>query len=142
MSYLLYEQKPNKAPDREAQIGLDAFQDMLPGNTCFGCGPANERGLRIKSYWDNDDSDVAVAQAYRDVGRQIGSAPVTYQSTGGRDLNYREPALLSQTASLRARVAEARDTKSRISCELCSGGTLCATSHIVAVRVPMEWNDV
>ena len=29
----------------------DAFQDQIPDNHCFGCGPDNEAGLRIKSYW-------------------------------------------------------------------------------------------
>ena len=29
-----------------------AFQDLIPGNNCFGCGPSNAQGLRIKSYWD------------------------------------------------------------------------------------------
>lgn len=28
-----------------------AFQDRMPGNHCFGCGPGVERGLRIKSFW-------------------------------------------------------------------------------------------
>lgn len=28
-----------------------AFQDRIPGNHCFGCGPANEGGLQIKSFW-------------------------------------------------------------------------------------------
>lgn len=28
-----------------------AFQDRMPDNHCFGCGPHNEGGLRIKSYW-------------------------------------------------------------------------------------------
>lgn len=28
-----------------------AFQDQIPNNHCFGCGPDNEQGLRIKSYW-------------------------------------------------------------------------------------------
>ena len=28
-----------------------AFQDLIPGIHCFGCGPDNEEGLRIKSYW-------------------------------------------------------------------------------------------
>lgn len=30
------------------------FQDYLPGNTCFGCGSANQHGLQIKSFWDGD----------------------------------------------------------------------------------------
>ena len=28
-----------------------AFQDGMPHNHCWGCGPDNEKGLRIKSYW-------------------------------------------------------------------------------------------
>ncbi|MFC6979328.1 hypothetical protein [Microbulbifer taiwanensis] len=32
-----------------------AIQDQIPGNHCFGCGPDNDRGLRIKSYWSDDD---------------------------------------------------------------------------------------
>ncbi|MGD8568595.1 MAG: hotdog domain-containing protein [Gammaproteobacteria bacterium] len=30
------------------------FQQYLPGDHCFGCGPRNEHGLQIKSYWDGD----------------------------------------------------------------------------------------
>lgn len=34
----------------------DYFQDHMPENVCFGCGNANHDGLKIKSYWDGDDS--------------------------------------------------------------------------------------
>jgi acyl-coenzyme A thioesterase PaaI-like protein len=33
-----------------------AFQDAIPGNHCYGCGPANPDGLHIKSYWEGDES--------------------------------------------------------------------------------------
>lgn len=33
-----------------------AFQDQIPGNHCYGCGPHNAQGLRIKSYWDGDEA--------------------------------------------------------------------------------------
>ena len=26
----------------------------MPGDHCFGCGPNNDHGLQIKSYWDGD----------------------------------------------------------------------------------------
>ena len=32
-----------------------AFQDQIPGNHCFGCGPSNPQGLQIKSFWQGDD---------------------------------------------------------------------------------------
>jgi len=33
-----------------------AIQDLLPGNHCWGCGPDNPRGLRIKSYVEGDET--------------------------------------------------------------------------------------
>jgi acyl-coenzyme A thioesterase PaaI-like protein len=35
---------------------LTAFQDQIPDNHCFGCGPHNQAGLRIKSHWRDDVS--------------------------------------------------------------------------------------
>jgi acyl-coenzyme A thioesterase PaaI-like protein len=33
-----------------------SLQDTYaPGNRCFGCGPANEKGLRIKSFVEGDE---------------------------------------------------------------------------------------
>ena len=39
-------------------MGADApqaIQDQISGNHCFGCGPRNEGGLQIKSYWTGDN---------------------------------------------------------------------------------------
>lgn len=33
-----------------------AFQDLIPRNHCWGCGPDNEHGLHIKSYWAGDET--------------------------------------------------------------------------------------
>ena len=33
-----------------------AFQDLGSVSHCHGCGPDNERGLQIKSYWDGDEA--------------------------------------------------------------------------------------
>jgi acyl-coenzyme A thioesterase PaaI-like protein len=35
-----------------------AFQDLIPGIHCFGCGPDNPEGLRIKSYWADENTAV------------------------------------------------------------------------------------
>jgi hypothetical protein len=40
-----------------ATVG-DALQDAWPDASCFGCGPANPRGLHIKSYWSEDGTEV------------------------------------------------------------------------------------
>lgn len=39
-----------------------AFQDQGTVRHCHGCGPDNEHGLRIKSYWDGDEA-VAIWRA-------------------------------------------------------------------------------
>jgi acyl-coenzyme A thioesterase PaaI-like protein len=30
---------------------VEAFQDLIPYNHCWGCGPLNDKGLHFKSYW-------------------------------------------------------------------------------------------
>ena len=35
-----------------------AFQDQIPNNHCFGCGPENSDGLQIKSYWEGEDQSI------------------------------------------------------------------------------------
>lgn len=40
----------------------EAFQDRLPWNHCWGCGPANPEGLRLKSRWEAERTGVAVAR--------------------------------------------------------------------------------
>jgi acyl-coenzyme A thioesterase PaaI-like protein len=45
--------------DRESPVRSDAFQDLIPHNHCFGCGPNNPKGLRIKSNWSGNQLSVA-----------------------------------------------------------------------------------
>ena len=35
---------------------MNAIQDSIPHNHCYGCGPENPDGLQIKSYWDGKES--------------------------------------------------------------------------------------
>lgn len=54
-----------------AETGQEALQDAWPNATCYGCGPANPRGLQIKSYWDADGETVVCRfkpQPYQNAG--------------------------------------------------------------------------
>lgn len=42
----------------EQPLYRGALQDIWVNGTCFGCGPANPRGLQIKSYWAEDGREV------------------------------------------------------------------------------------
>lgn len=33
-----------------------AFQDQIPDNFCYGCGPGNPQGLHLKSFWEGEQS--------------------------------------------------------------------------------------
>ena len=33
----------------------NAIQDAMPINHCYGCGPANPAGLKLKSYWSSNE---------------------------------------------------------------------------------------
>jgi len=32
-----------------------ALQDIWPQGTCYGCGPANQHGFHLKSFWSDDE---------------------------------------------------------------------------------------
>ena len=41
-----------------------AFQKLMPGNGCFGCGPENPDGLRIESFWKSVAPDAEAVCTY------------------------------------------------------------------------------
>lgn len=45
--------------DRESAVRPTPFQDRLPHNHCFGCGPENPNGLHVKSSWSDNNKSVA-----------------------------------------------------------------------------------
>lgn len=149
-----------------------ALQDQIPNNHCFGCGPHNQQGLQIKSYWTADGGTrceftpqphhcagptrylnggviatvidchticTAIADGYRQAGREVGSGEKIWFATGRLDVQYKAPAIIGKPVVLMANVVERGERKTLLHCTLSSGGRLCATADVVAVRVPDEW---
>lgn len=55
----------------------DALQDLVaPDGVCFGCGTKNENGLRIKSYWCDDN--VHVITTHTPDSRYVGWPSLLY----------------------------------------------------------------
>lgn len=123
-----------------------AIQDRLyPDLTCFGCGPANDRGLQLKSYregelivarftpWPEHDNGIGFlnggiiatlldchsAAAVFDIADQNGWERLGGSAfsfiTAGIDVEYLRPAPLDDTVELRARILSAREPE--IVCE-------------------------
>ncbi len=95
----------------------------------------------IASIVDCHSICTAIADAYNDEGRDIGTDPVIWYATGSLQVRYKRPAPIVGPVSLRARITEKTERKTVLSCSVVSGGEECAVGEVVAVRVPPEWLD-
>jgi acyl-coenzyme A thioesterase PaaI-like protein len=44
-------------PDLDwSEVTRQSFQDRMVYNHCWGCGPTNDQGLQIKSYWQGEEA--------------------------------------------------------------------------------------
>jgi acyl-coenzyme A thioesterase PaaI-like protein len=140
-----------------------SLQDTYaPSMTCFGCGPANVRGLKIKSFARGDE---VVAdwipephhQAFPNVlnGGIIGTLldchgnwtachhlmikrgadkpPCTV--TAEYSIALKRPTPMDGPVHLSARVVESSDDRATVEGELTAGGRVCATCRGVFVAV-------
>jgi acyl-coenzyme A thioesterase PaaI-like protein len=144
-----------------------SFQDKGAVLHCYGCGADNEKGLRIKSFWDGDEAvcrfqpephlcggrreivnggvvatlidchslNLAVARAYKDEGRAIGSAPPIGYVTGNLSVAYLKPTPIDATLELRARIQKIEGRKAWVECTLSAGGEVCARGEVLGIRV-------
>jgi len=141
-----------------------SLQDRYaPNNKCFGCGPANEQGLRIKS---RVEGDVVVAEwtpspqyeaftgmlnggivgalldchsnwtaAWHLMNKQGASTPPC-TVTAEFHVKMKRPTPTNGPVHLRAKVVESTDDRAVIDAELEAGGKVTATCRgtFVAVR--------
>ena len=134
-----------------------------PNTICFGCGPANGKGLRLKSYLDDDvvlaDFDpLPEHQAFPGVvnGGIIGSlfdchmnwtAAQAIMATNGLDhlpvtvtadfhVRLRRPTPFPATLHLKAWVVSVDGSKAKIEAEMTAGDKVTATgtANFVAVE--------
>jgi acyl-coenzyme A thioesterase PaaI-like protein len=141
-----------------------SLQDRFaPNNACFGCGPANPHGLRIKSFVEGDAvvctwQPATMHEAFPGmlnggiVGalldchcnwtaawhlmRQAGAEHPPCTVTAEYTIRLRRPTPTNGPVLLRATVAELQADRARISGTLEAGGRVCATCDglFVAVR--------
>lgn len=151
-----------------------AFQDQLPGNHCWGCGPEVTTGLRLQSFWSHREGGLAVcdwkprpefaagpqhivyggtlasiidchgiwtaiATAYLQADRPIGSEPRLWYATASLKVNYLLPTPIDESLHLEAIVTETSNRKSLVSCTLSAAGETTVTADMVAVLVRPEW---
>jgi acyl-coenzyme A thioesterase PaaI-like protein len=142
---------------------MESLQDTYaPGNRCFGCGPANDQGLRIKS---RPEGDALVAdwtpsphhEAFPGVlnggiigalldchsnwtaawhlMNRAGAAAPPCTVTAEFHVKLRRPTPLQAPLRLRATVVESTEDRATVEATLESGGALCATCRGTFVAV-------
>jgi len=82
--------------------------------------------------------NLAIARAYRDEGRAIGSAPRIAYVTGNLNVSYLRPAPIDATLELRARVQKIDGRKAWIECTLSAAGDVCARGEVLGIRVERD----
>jgi uncharacterized protein (TIGR00369 family) len=131
--------------------------------TCFGCGPANEQGLRLRSFARGDDEAVCEWQPQKHHeafpgmlnGGIIGAlidchanwtaawhlmrragldAPPT-TVTAEYSVKFLRPTPADAPVRLTARVVEAKEDRAVVEVELAAGGKVCATGRGTFVAV-------
>ena len=141
----------------------EALQDRYaPNNECFGCGPANPKGLRIKSRVEGDevvaeftpephhlafagivnggiigtllDCHCNWTAAWHLMQRQ-GAASPPCTVTAEYTVKLRRPTPTDAPVTLRARVVESTDDRATVAGTLTAGGKVCATCEGVFVAV-------
>jgi acyl-coenzyme A thioesterase PaaI-like protein len=133
-----------------------------PQSICFGCGPANEKGLRIRSFVDGGelvldwtpeeqhqafpgmlnggiigvliDCHMNWTAAHHLMVRSVADKPpVTV--TAEFSVKLQRPTPSGQPVHLRARVMESSADRAMVEASLSSGGTVCATGRGTFVAV-------
>lgn len=142
-----------------------AIQDQLPDQPCWGCGPHNPHGLRIKSYWSGDSTICTwqpephyagwpgvlnggilaslvdchcVCTAISDARANGDSDQPVAFATGSLSISYLHPVPIDATVELRARITERSARKTRVECTVMAAGELCARAEVLAIRVVDE----
>ena len=133
-----------------------------PRNRCFGCGPANEKGLRIKSHeegeglvarWEPEPHHEAYAgmlsggimgalldchsnwAAAIHLMRKAGKDAPPCTVTASLEVRYLRPTSAKEGVVLKARVTESGTDRATVEASLEAGGKVTATSRAVFVAV-------
>jgi acyl-coenzyme A thioesterase PaaI-like protein len=83
----------------------------------------------------------AIANAYREEGRELNTEPFIWYVTASLKVDYIRPTLLNEPVTLRARVKKKNGRKTVVNCSLISKGEECVRGEVIAVRVSPDWYE-
>jgi len=144
-------------------VAVEALQERYsPGSICFGCGPANERGLHVRSFVEGDEVVASwqpephhqafpgmlnggivgalldchsnwTAAHHLMVKAGLDAPPCTV--TADYAIKLKRPTPVDAPVHLRARVVESSDDRAVIEATMTSGDVVTATCRGTFVAV-------
>ena len=101
------------------------------------CGGSREivNGGIIACLIDCHSLNLAIAHAYRNEGRPIGSRPGIGYVTGNLNVSYLRPTPIDKPLHLRARIKRLEGRKVWVECTLSADGEVCATGEVLGIRL-------
>ncbi|NJD27842.1 MAG: PaaI family thioesterase [Chloroflexi bacterium] len=143
--------------------GTSLQERLAPAGRCFGCGPANERGLRIRSFESDDGTVVAEWRprpeheafdgfvnggilgtlidchsnwtAIAALMARSGSPTPPSTVTAELSIRFRKPTPSDQPVRVVGRVVDLRDDRATVETTVESGGALTASGRASFVSV-------
>jgi len=119
--------------------GRSATAVFLP-HARFAAGPLHVlNGGIIATLLDCHGVCTAMARAYDDERRAIGSHPDIWYATTSMTVDYLRPTPIGDEVELRAYVTAVEDRATTVACVLECAGKERARATVTSVRVPEEW---
>jgi acyl-coenzyme A thioesterase PaaI-like protein len=120
--------------------GEESLCELVPGPE-FMAGPTDVLyGGYVAAVIDCHCICTAIADAYREAGRELGSEPLVWCVTARLELDFLAPTPLGSPIALRARVRERKGRKRVLACVLTADGRERGRAELVAVEVPAGWS--
>jgi acyl-coenzyme A thioesterase PaaI-like protein len=104
------------------------------------CGGSKDivNGGIIAALIDCHSLNLAIAHAYKNEGRSIGSHPMISYVTASLNVSYLRPTPIGEPLRLRARIIKVEGRKAWVQCTLSAQGEVCATGEVLGIRVQRE----
>lgn len=139
-------------------------EQFAPGNRCFGCGPANDKGLRIRSFFAEGSEELVadftpaphhlafegilnggICGALLDCHSNWAAAMHLMKAAGASTppctvtaefaVKLKRPTPMGETVHLRAKVVESEGDRAVVEATIEAGGKVTATCRGVFVAV-------
>lgn len=116
-----------------------AVAQWSPGHE-FAAGPRRFlNGGIIATLLDCHCVCTAIASAYQEEHRGVGTEPELWYATASMSVEYLRPTPIDGTVQLRAQVVAIQDRVTSVDCLLAAAGKDRARATVRAVRVPDDW---